>query len=58
MHITRVKKNKKNDNIRRIKSLVDNYYNLFVDSVSLINQVDYHTLNMIKKMILKNGFYG
>ncbi len=57
MHITRVKKNK-NDNIRRIKSLVDNYYNLFVDSVSLINQVDYHTLNMIKKMILKNGFYG
>ncbi len=43
----------KNDNIRRIKSLVDNYYNLFVDSVSLINQVDYHTLNMIKNDLEK-----
>lgn len=43
----------KDDNVRRIKSFIDNYYNLFIDSVSLIDQVDYNTLNMIKSDLEK-----
>lgn len=31
----------------------NNYYNLFVDSVSVINEVDYDTLNMIINVLEK-----
>lgn len=43
----------KDDNIWRIRSLIDNYYNSFVDAVSLINEVDYRTLDMIKSDLEK-----
>lgn len=40
---------KNNDNSTwEIRKLIENYYNLFVDAVSLINEIDYNTLEMIK----------
>ncbi|HSH35228.1 hypothetical protein [Schnuerera sp.] len=46
------KETKEND-VREITSLINNYYNLFVDSVSAINETDYDTLNMIKNDLEK-----
>lgn len=36
------------DYIMEINKFVDYYYNLFVDAVNLVNEIDYKTLNMIK----------
>ncbi|TJX60762.1 hypothetical protein E8P77_19605 [Soehngenia saccharolytica] len=46
-------KGTKENSATEITSLINNYYNLFVASVSLINHVDYDTLDMIKKDLEK-----
>ncbi len=34
-------------------SLLNNYYDFFVDSVSVINEIDYDTLNIVKNDLEK-----
>lgn len=45
----------KNNGSEKITTILNNYFNLFVKSVSLINEVDYDSLNTIKNDLNKWG---
>ena len=50
-------KEKQKENLKEITSLINNYYDLFLESVSLIDQIDHETLKTIKNDIEKWGLW-
>lgn len=50
-------KKMKNNNVQEITSIINNYFDLFVESVSMIDEVDYESLDMIKNDLEKWGIW-